>query len=82
MYQVKTRRKTMKATIQLSESEVKAAVCGWLLREYGISVNAAHDIKLKDYAEEWLGDPQNAPISPTTRYGAEISVSNVQLKKK
>lgn len=72
----------MKAIIQLSESEVKAAVCGWLLREYGISVNATNDITMKDYAEEWLGDPQNAPVCPATRYGAEISVSNVQLKKK
>jgi hypothetical protein len=72
----------MKATIQLSESEVKAAICGWLLREYGISVNATNDITMKDYAEEWLGDPQNAPVSLATRYGAEISVTNVQLKKK
>jgi hypothetical protein len=37
---------------------------------------------MKDYVEEWLGDPQNAPVSPATRYGAEISVTNVQLKKK
>lgn len=42
----------MKATIQLSESEVKAAVCSWLLREYGISVNATNDITMKDYIEE------------------------------
>ena len=72
----------MKATIQLTESELKAAVSGWLLREYGISVNTANDIVIKDYAEEWLGDPALAPTSPATRYGAEISVSNVQLKKK
>ena len=72
----------MKATIQLSESEVKAAVCGWLLREYGISVNATNDITMKDYAEEWLGDPLKAPVRPEIRYGAEVSVSNVQLKKK
>lgn len=72
----------MKATIQLSENEVKAAVCSWLLREYGISVNATNDITMKDYIEEWLGDPHDAPIRPETRYGAEISVSNIQLKKK
>ena len=72
----------MKATIQLSESEVKAAICGWLLREYGISVNATNDIVMKDYAEEWLGDPQCAPVTPATRYGAVVSVSNVKLKKK
>lgn len=72
----------MKATIQLSETEVKAAVCGWLLREYGISVNATNDITIKNYVEEWLGDPALAPVSPATHYGAEISVSNVQLKKK
>ena len=72
----------MKATIQLSESEVKAAICSWLLREYGISVNATNNIVMKDYAEEWLGDPQNAPACPVTRCGAEVSVPNVQLKKK
>lgn len=72
----------MKAIIQLSESEVKSAICSWLIREYDISVNATNDIVIKDYTEEWLGDPQNAPVCPTTRYGAEISVSNVQLKKK
>ena len=72
----------MKATIQLSESEVKAAICGWLLREYGISVNATNDIVMKDYAEEWLGDPQCAPTTPATRYGAEVSVPNIQLKTK
>ena len=72
----------MKATIQLGESEVKAAICAWLLREYGISVNATNDIVMKDYAEEWLGDPQCAPVAPATRYGAEVSVSNIQLKKK
>lgn len=72
----------MKATIQLTEGELKAAVCGWLLREYGISINATNDITIKDYCEEYLGDPQCAPVSPATRYGAEIRVSNVQLKKK
>lgn len=72
----------MKATIQLSESEVKAAICSWLLREHGISVNATNDITMTNYAEEWLGDPQNAPVSPAIRCGAEISVPNVQLKKK
>lgn len=54
----------MKATIQLSESEVKAAICSWLLKEYGISVNATNDITMKDYPEEWLGDPQYAPVRP------------------
>ena len=72
----------MKATIQLSESDLKAAVCSWLLREYGISVNATNDITINDYIEEWLGDPQCAPVTPATRYGAEVRVSNVQLKKK
>jgi hypothetical protein len=72
----------MKATIELTEGDLKAAVCSWLLKEYGISVNATNDIKIKDYAEEWLGDPQNAPIVPATRYGAEVKVLNVQLKKK
>lgn len=72
----------MKATIQLSENDVKAAICDWLIREYGISVNATNDITMKNYIEEWLGDPQDAPVRPATRCGAEISVSNVQLKKK
>ena len=72
----------MKTTIQLNEGEVKAAICDWLRREYGISVNATNDIVMKDYAEEWLGDPQNAPAWPDMRRGAEISVSNVQLKRK
>lgn len=72
----------MKATIQLTEAELKAAICSWLLREYGISINATNDITIKDYCEEWLGDPQYAPVSPATRYGAEISVPNIQLKKK
>lgn len=72
----------MKATLQLSESEVKAAICSWLLREYGISVNATNDITMNNYTEEWLGDPQNAPTSLATRYGAEISVPSVQLKKR
>ena len=72
----------MKATIQLSESEIKAAICGWLLREYGISVNATNDIVMNDYAEEWLGDPQCAPVRPDMKHGAEISVPNIQLKKK
>lgn len=72
----------MKAIIQLSESEIKSAICSWLIREYDISVNATNDIVIKDYAEEWLGDPQYAPVSLATRYGAEISVSNIQLKKK
>lgn len=71
----------MKATIQLTESEVKAAICSWLLREYGISVNATNDITMKDYAEEWLGDPQCAPVSLATRYGAEIKVRDIILKK-
>ena len=72
----------MKATIQLSESEVKTAISAWLFREYGISVNATNNIVMKDYAEEWLGDPQCAPTTPATRYGAEVSVPNVQFKKK
>lgn len=72
----------MKATIQLSESEVKAAICSWLLKEYGISVNATNDITMNEYIEEWLGDPHDAPVRPETRYGAEISVPNIQLKKK
>ena len=72
----------MKATIQLTESELKAAVCSWLLKEYGISVNATNDITINDYLEEWTGDPQYAPICPETRYGAAINVSNIQLKKK
>ena len=72
----------MKAKIQLTESELKAAVCGWLLKEYGISVNATYDITINEYLEEWLGDPQYAPVSPETRYGAEVMVSNIQLKKK
>lgn len=72
----------MKATIQLSESEIKSAICGWLLREYDISVNATNDIKLKDYMEEWTGDPALAPVLPETRYGAEIQVPHIQLKKK
>lgn len=71
----------MKATIQLTEGELKAAVCSWLLKEYGISVNATNDIKIKDYYEEYLGDPQYAPVNPETRYGAEVRVSNVMLKK-
>ena len=71
----------MKATIQLSENEVKAALCDWLQREYGISVNATNDITMRDYVEEWLGDPQNAPVSPATRYGAEIKVRDITLKK-
>lgn len=72
----------MKATIQLSESEVKAAICSWLLKEYGISVNATNDIIMEDYIEEWLGDPRDEPAYPETRYGAEVSVPDVQLKKK
>lgn len=72
----------MKGIIQLSESEVKAAICGWLLREYGVSVNAANEITIKEYCEEWLGDPQYAPVSPAIRYGAEISVPNIRAKKK
>ena len=72
----------MKAIIQLTEAELKAAVCGWLLKEYGISVNATNDIVIKDYIEEYHGDPQYAPVRPETRYGAEVQVSNVQLKKK
>lgn len=72
----------MKATIQLSENEVKAAICEWLLREYGISVNATNDITMKDYVEEWRGDPHDAPIRPEIRYGAEVQVPNIQLKKK
>ena len=72
----------MKAIIQLTESELKAAVCSWMLKEYGISVNATNDITINDYIEEWTGDPTLAPICPETRYGAEVRVSNVQLKKK
>lgn len=72
----------MKATLQLGENEVKAAICGWLLKEYGISVNATNDIKIKDYAEEWLGDPATAPVTLATRYGAEVIVPNVHFKKK
>ena len=72
----------VKATIQLSESEVKTAICDWLLKEYGISVNAINDITMKDYIEEYHGDPHDAPIRPEIRYGAEISLPNVQLKKK
>jgi hypothetical protein len=72
----------MKATIELTEGDLKAAVCSWLLKEYGISVNATNDIKIKDYLEEYLGDPLCAPVSPATRYGAEVKVLNVQLKKK
>ena len=72
----------MKATIQLTESELKAAVCGWLLKEYGISVNATNDIAINEYIEEYLGDPQYAPVRPEMSYGAEVRVSNVQLKKK
>lgn len=72
----------MKAIIQLSEGEVKAAICSWLLREYDISVNATNDIVIKDYIEEYHGDPHNAPIRPETKYGAEISVHNIQFKKK
>lgn len=72
----------MKAKIQLTESELKAAVCSWLLKEYGLSVNATNDIEINEYIEEWLGDPQYAPVRPDTRYGAEIDVPNIQLKKK
>lgn len=72
----------MKAKIQLTEAELKAAVCSWLLREYGLSVNATNDITMNEYIEEYLGDPQFAPVRPETRYGAEINVPNIQLKKK
>ena len=72
----------MKATIQLNESEVKAAICSWLIREYGISVNATNDIHLNDYPEEYTGDPQYAPVCPEIKHGAEVSVPNIQLKKK
>ena len=72
----------MKATIQLTESELKAAVCSWLLKEYGISVNATNDITINEYLEEYHGDPLYAPVRPETSYGAEVRVSNVQLKKK
>lgn len=72
----------MKATIQLTESELKAAVCSWLLKEYGISVNATYDITINEYLEEYFGDPQYAPVSPETRRGAEVRVSEVHLKKK
>ena len=72
----------MKAKIQLTEAELKAAICSWLIREYGISVNATNDITINEYIEEWLGDPRCAPVRPETRYGAEISVPNIQLKKK
>lgn len=72
----------MKATIKLSESEVKSIIWEWLLREYGISVNATNDIAIKDYYEEYHGDPHDASIRPETKHGAEISVSTAQLKKK
>lgn len=72
----------MKAKIQLTETELKAAICGWLLREYGLSVNATNDITINEYIEEWLGDPQMAPVRPETRYGAEINIHNIQLRKK
>ena len=72
----------MKATIKLSESEVKAAICGWLLREFDISVNATNDIVIKDYYEECHGDPHDAHVRSETKHGAEISVPTVQLKKK
>lgn len=72
----------MKATIKLSESEVKAVISTWLLREYGISVNATNDIAIEDYYEEYHGDPHDAPVRSERKYGAEISVSTVQLKKK
>ena len=72
----------MKATIQLNESEVKTAICGWLLTEYGISVNATNDIHLNSYPEEYTGDPQYAPVRPDMKHGAEISVSTIQFKKK
>ena len=72
----------MKATIKLSESEVKGVICEWLLREYGISVNATNDIAIEDYYEECHGDPHDAPVRAETRHGAEISVSTAQLKKK
>ena len=72
----------MKAKIQLTEAELKAAVCSWLIREYGISVNATNDITINTYIEEWLGNPRCAPVRPDTRYGAEIDVPNIQLKKK
>ena len=72
----------MKATIKLSESEVKAVISTWLLREYGISVNATNDIAIEDYYEEYHGDPHDAPVRFERKHGAEISVSTVQLKKK
>lgn len=72
----------MKAKIQLTEAELRAAVCTWLLREYGLSVNATNDITINEYIEEWLGDPQCAPVRPETRYGAEINVHDIQLRKK
>ena len=72
----------MKAKIQLSESEVKAAICDWLLQEYGISVNATNDINLNSYPEEYTGDPKYTPVRPDIKHGAEISVPNIQLKKK
>ena len=72
----------MKTTIQLSESEVKSAICSWLIREQDISVNATNDIVIKDYIPEYHGDQHDAPIQLETKYGAEISVSIAQLKKK
>ena len=72
----------MKATIQLHESEIKSAICAWLIREYGISVSATDDIRLNSYPEEYTGDPQYAPARPDMKHGAEISVPNIQLKKK
>ena len=72
----------MKATIQLNENEVKAAICGWLLREYGISVSATNNIHLNNYPEEDISDPKYALVCPNMKHGAEVSVPNIQLKKK
>ena len=71
----------MQATIKLTEPEIKAIICNWMLKEYGVSVNATNDIKIKDYTEEWLGDPAIAPVRCATRYGAEVQVNNLRIKK-
>ncbi len=70
----------MKATIQLTESELKAAICGWLLGEYGISVNASNDIRLNEYIVEYNGDPALAPCRPETEIGAEVKLRSFDLK--
>ena len=70
----------MKATIQLTSNEVKAAICGWLLGEYDISVNASNDIHLNEYIVEYTGDPALAPCRPETEIGAEVKLRGFELK--